>query len=67
MMSKVILSATLAAAFVLAPATLAHDVDVEVDGVALADDELVGEDPVAGRDLLARKVVAKKKGPRRWP
>jgi hypothetical protein len=61
MLFKVALTATLAAALVLAPATLAHDVEFEVDSVVLANDELVAENAVAGRGLLARKVVSKKK------
>jgi hypothetical protein len=61
MLLKVALTATLAAALVLAPATLAHDVEFEADSVVLANDELVAENAVAGRDLLARKVVSKKK------
>jgi hypothetical protein len=61
MLSKVALSATLAAAFVLAPASLAHEMELEDNSMALAGDELVAEDPALGRDLLASKVVAKKK------
>jgi hypothetical protein len=61
MLSKVALSATLAAALVLAPASLAHEIEFEDNGMALAGDELVAEDPGFGRDLLASEVVAKKK------
>jgi hypothetical protein len=60
MLSKVALSATLAAALVLTPASLAHNVDIEVDTLALPD-ELVAEDAVAGRDLLLRKTKRKAK------
>jgi hypothetical protein len=54
MFSKVALTATLAAALVLAPAALANE--VEVDGVMLVD-----EDAAAGRDLLLSKTVTKRK------
>jgi hypothetical protein len=61
MLSKVALSATLAAALVLAPDSLAHEMEFEDTGMALAGDDFVAEDAALGRDLLARKVVAKKK------
>jgi hypothetical protein len=61
MLSKVALSATLAAALVLAPASLAHEIEFEDTGIALAGDDFVAEDAAVGRGLLARKVVAKKK------
>jgi hypothetical protein len=57
MISKVLLSATLTAAALLAPATFARDVHVEADGVTLAKDELVDEAAAVSRDLLARRKV----------
>jgi hypothetical protein len=52
MFSKVALSATIATALVLAPATLAKEAD---------DVMLVDEEAVAGRDLLLYKKIKKTK------
>jgi hypothetical protein len=56
MFSKVALSATIATALVLAPATLAKEAD---------DVMLVDEEAVAGRDLLAYKKIKKAKKPKK--
>jgi hypothetical protein len=59
MMNTVVLSAAMAAALVLTPATMARDLNIGTEDMVHADYGLTGDD-VVGRDLLASKVVSKK-------
>jgi hypothetical protein len=61
MMYKVVLSASMAAAIVLTPATMARDWNIGTEEMVLADDGLIGDDVVTIRDLPASKVVSNEK------